>query len=68
VTPGYGQVTSGYWPAVVIGAVELLMLTVYTTAAVRGLVYAATPAPRYPSSGHLTNRPEPMMCCCGGGG
>ena len=35
VTSGHGQVTSGYWPAVVIGTVELLILIMYTTAAVR---------------------------------
>jgi hypothetical protein len=35
VTPGYGQVASGYWPAVVIGTLELLILIMYTTAAVR---------------------------------
>ena len=35
VTSGYGQVTSGYWPAVVIGTVELLILIIYTTVAVR---------------------------------
>jgi len=35
VTSGYGQVTNGYWPAVVIGTVELLILIMYTTAAVR---------------------------------
>jgi hypothetical protein len=35
VTSGYGQVTSGYWPAVVIGTVELLILIMYTIAAVR---------------------------------
>jgi hypothetical protein len=35
VTSGYEQVTSGHWPAVVIGAVELLILILYTTAAVR---------------------------------
>jgi len=35
VTSGYGQVTSGYWPAVVIGTVELLILIMYITAAVR---------------------------------
>jgi hypothetical protein len=35
VTSGYGQVTSGYWPAVVFGTVELLILIMYTTAAVR---------------------------------
>jgi hypothetical protein len=35
VSSGYGQVSSGYWPAVVIGTVELLILILYTTAAVR---------------------------------
>ena len=35
VALGYGQVTSGYWPAVVIGTVELLILIMYTIAAVR---------------------------------
>ena len=35
VTSGYGLVTSGYWPAVVIGTVEMLILIMYTTAAVR---------------------------------
>ncbi len=35
VTSGYGQVTSGYWPAVVIGTVELPILIMYTAGAVR---------------------------------
>jgi hypothetical protein len=35
VTAGYAQVTSGDWPAVVIGAVGLLILIMYPTAAVR---------------------------------
>ena len=35
VSSGYGRVTSGYWIAVVIGAVELVILIAYTTAAVR---------------------------------
>jgi hypothetical protein len=38
VTLGYGHVTSGYWPAVVIGTVELLVLIMYTTATVRNEV------------------------------
>jgi hypothetical protein len=35
VTSGYGQVTGGYWPAVVIGTAEVLILIMYTIAAVR---------------------------------
>ena len=35
VTLRYEQVTSGHWPAVVIGTVELLILIMYTTAAVQ---------------------------------
>jgi hypothetical protein len=34
VALGYGQVTSGYWPAVVIGTLELLILIMYATASV----------------------------------
>ena len=35
VTSGYGQITSGYWLAVVIGTVGLLILIMCTIAAVR---------------------------------
>jgi hypothetical protein len=71
VTSGYGQLTSGYWLAVVIGAVELLMLVTYTTAAART---ASTPRRQHPDppsgdppsgdppSGDPTNRPgKPMI-------
>ena len=34
MTSGHGLITSGYWPAGVIGTVELLILIMYTTGAV----------------------------------
>ncbi len=69
VTSGYGQVTSGYWSAIVIGAVELLGLITYTTAAVCELHRRRDASTRYPSSGDLTNRPGvPMIRSCGVGG
>ncbi len=49
MTSGYGLVASGYWPAIVLGAVELLILITYTTGAARRELHrrrdASTPIP-----------------------
>ncbi|MEU5260119.1 hypothetical protein [Amycolatopsis sp. NPDC021455] len=42
MTAAYGQVTTGYWPAVVIGVALLLVLVVTTIVAVRRWHRAAT--------------------------
>lgn len=35
MTSGYGQIAGGFWPALVIGGIELLIMIVYTIAGAR---------------------------------
>lgn len=67
MTSGYGQVTGGYWPAVVIGAVELIILIMYATPAMRERLRhrdASTPVPAIRGCDELSGEADkPLQRC-----